>query len=237
VLVLLAVTAGCATTPPAPHPAPVGSVDAASPATAPQPVIVFTGPVPITVCGTAQAPPIRLDDEVCQAAGAQLPGDATTVVESPNGPVRWWSADPLDPPDADDHTEVGERLDDDYLDYDPHDVDTPPAVVAPRPAAPAATALRPPAPTTTPAPHAAPTSFVPTASPATTAPRPPAPTTSPAPHAAPTSLVPSASPRSQALAPPAAAPAAPPAAAPGAPPAAAPADRTPRRPAAPPRPQ
>ena len=56
-------------------------------------------PLPESVCGTLGPWPVRVTDDQC------YPGNAT---------VRWYQADPVCH-DADDRTEVGDLLDDDYL--------------------------------------------------------------------------------------------------------------------------
>lgn len=94
---LLAATA-CApsTSLPTYQPDPTGSATSTS------------GPRPVTVCGTAHHYPIRVGDDVCVTAGAQMDGPP---VGSPYGPVRWYSATPTGR-DADDHIGLGEKLHD-----------------------------------------------------------------------------------------------------------------------------
>jgi hypothetical protein len=71
---------------------------------------------PLTVCGTAEGPLVRVPDEVCDTAGAQPRDgrDDPCPVDGPDGRVQWWTASELGF-DSDDGTEVGEPLDDDYL--------------------------------------------------------------------------------------------------------------------------
>lgn len=126
-LALLAVTTACAPATPTPtYPADTSPVITYAPD--PTHTHTHTRPTspptsasrptswPITVCGTADGPLVRLPDEVCDIAGAQERNGrhGGCPVSSPSGRVQWWTASPLGF-DGDDGTEVGEPLDDDYL--------------------------------------------------------------------------------------------------------------------------
>ncbi len=68
-----------------------------------------TPDVPTRVCGSIAGQPIRVDDKACHTVDA-----GNIPLDVPPGGVRWWTADPRCL-DADDHTAIGEPLDDDYL--------------------------------------------------------------------------------------------------------------------------
>lgn len=103
---------------------------------APTPIPVIDPP-PLRVCGTLNLSavvdwaPVRVADEVCTAAGAPLDG---TSVEGPDGPpIRWWTAATC--LDAENRTEIGDQLDDAYIDVNSPVGDDPlftPPPVSPR---------------------------------------------------------------------------------------------------------
>jgi hypothetical protein len=68
-------------------------------------------PLPVRVCGTTDAEPVRLADHVCTNYGAPVDG---VPVNGPTAPIRWYNADP-ECLDAGDRTNVGQLVNDDYI--------------------------------------------------------------------------------------------------------------------------